>query len=111
MKKIINPKYILYMVLPVAAIVLSILFLLGESIVNYAVGGVLCASGIGLSLYLFLFVPHSYIIDKDGIKTFYRIKSCNLIPWGVILTVLTRALIPFMKVCFSGRITLSRIRI
>lgn len=50
MKKIINPKYILYMVLPFVAIVLSMLFLLGESIVNYAVGGVLCASGIGLSL-------------------------------------------------------------
>ena len=81
MKKIINPKYILYMVLPVVAIVLSMLFFLGESIVNYAVGGVLCASGIGLSLCLFLFVPHSYIINKDGIKTFYRIKSCNYIPW------------------------------
>ena len=84
MKKIINPKYILYMVMPVVAIVLSILFLLGESIVNYVVGGVLCASGIGLSLCLFLFVPHSYIINKDGIKTFYRIKSCNYIPWSDI---------------------------
>ena len=81
MKKIINPKYILYMVLPFVAIVLSILFLLGESIVNYAVGGVLLASGIGLSLCLFLSVPHSYIIDKDGIKTFYRINNCNYIPW------------------------------
>jgi len=84
MKKIINPKYILYMVLPVVAIVLSMLFLLGESIVNYAVGGVLCASGIGLSLCLFLFVPHSYIINKDGIKTFYRINNCNYIPWSDI---------------------------
>ena len=84
MKKIINPKYILYMVLPVVAIVLSMLFFLGESIVNYAVGGILCASGIGLSLCLFLFVPHSYIINKDGIKTFYRIKSCNYIPWADI---------------------------
>lgn len=84
MKKIINPKYILYMVLPVVAIVLSMLFFLGESIVNYAVGGVLLASGIGLSLCLFLFVPHSYIINKDGIKTFYRIKSCNYIPWADI---------------------------
>lgn len=81
MKKIINPKYILYMVLPFVAIVLSMLFLLGESIVNYAVGGVLLASGIGLSLCLFLSVPHSYIIDKDGIKTFYRINNCNYIPW------------------------------
>ena len=84
MKKIINPKYILYMVLPVVAIVLSILFLLGESIVNYAVAGVLGASGIGPALCLFLFVPHSYIINKDGIKTFYRIKSCNYIPWSDI---------------------------
>ena len=84
MKKIINPKYILYMVLPVVAIVLSILFLLGENIINYAVGGVLCALGIGLALLLFLFVPHSYIIDKDGIKTFYRIKNCNYIPWSDI---------------------------
>ena len=81
MKKIINPKYILYMVLPVVAIVLSALLLLGESIVNYAVAGVFGASGIGLALCLFLFVPHSYIINKDGIKTFYRIKSCNYIPW------------------------------
>ena len=81
MKKITNPKYILYMVLPFVAIVLSMLFLLGESIVNYAVGGVLLASGIGLSLCLFLSVPHSYIIDKDGIKTFYRINNCNYIPW------------------------------
>ena len=72
------------MVLPFVAIVLSMLFLLGESIVNYAVGGVLLASGIGLSLCLFLSVPHSYIIDKDGIKTFYRIKSCNYIPWSDI---------------------------
>ena len=81
MKKITNPKYILYMVLPFVAIVLSMLFLLGESMVNYAVGGVLLASGIGLSLCLFLFVPHSYIINNDGIKTFYRIKSYNYIPW------------------------------
>lgn len=84
MKKIINPKYVLYMILPIAAIVLSALLLLGESIVNYAVSGVLGASGIGLALCLFLFVPHSYIIDKDGIKTFYRIKSCNYIPWSDI---------------------------
>ena len=84
MKKIINPKYILYMVLPVAAIVLSALFLFGESIVNYAVGGVLCVLGLGLVLCFFLFVPHSYIIDKNGIKTFYRIKSYNYIPWSDI---------------------------
>ena len=84
MKKIINPKYILYMVQPVVVIFLSILFLLGESVVNYVVGGVLCALGIGLALLLFLLVPHSYIIDKDGIKTFYRIKHCNYIPWSDI---------------------------
>ncbi len=84
MKKIINPKYILYMVLPVIAIVLSVLFLLGGSIVNYTVGGVFGALGTGLALCLFLFVPHSYIIDKNGIKTFYRIKSCNYIPWSDI---------------------------
>ena len=72
------------MVLPVAAIVLSALFLFGESIVNYAVGGVLCVLGLGLVLCFFLFVPHSYIIDKNGIKTFYRIKSYNYIPWSDI---------------------------
>lgn len=72
------------MVLPFVAIVLGMLFFLGESIVNYAFGGVLLASGIELSLCLFLFVPHSYIINKDGIKTFYRIKSCNYIPWSDI---------------------------
>lgn len=84
MKKIINTKYVLYMILPIAAIVLSALLLLDESIVNYAVAGVLGASGIGLALCLFLFVPHSYIINKDGIKTFYRIKSFNYIPWADI---------------------------
>ena len=72
------------MVLPFVAIVLGMLFFLGESIANYAFGGVLLASGIGLSLCLFLFVPHSYIINKDGIKTFYRIKNCNYIPWSDI---------------------------
>ena len=84
MKRIINPKYILYMIFPCLAIVLSVIFFLGNSTPNYAVGGVLGTLGIGIALCLFLFVPHSYTIDINGIKTFYRIKRCNYIPWNDI---------------------------
>ena len=84
MKRIINPQYILYMIFPCLAIVLSVIFFLGNSTSNYAVGGVLGTLGIGIALCLFLFVPHSYTVDINGIKTFYRIKCCNYIPWADI---------------------------
>lgn len=90
MNRIINPKYVLYMILPVTSIALGVLFLFCESIINYAVGGVLFALGAILGLCLFFLTPHSYIIDNDGIKAFYRIKRCNYIPWGNIRSINTR---------------------
>ena len=85
-----NPKFVLYMLLPLAAIVLSIFLVLSGDAVSYAVAGFLFAVGTCLIFGLFLFIPHSYIIDRDGIKVFYRINSCNYVPWAEISDITTR---------------------
>ena len=89
MKKIINPKYILYMLLPTASIIMGMLLLFDGDVINYTVSGVVGAAGSGLAFCIFMFIPHSYVIDKGGISTFYRIKGCNYIPWSDITGINT----------------------
>lgn len=108
MKKIFNPKYILYMIPSLIGVALGVLFFLGNSIINYVLGGVCFLCGIIILLTVFLFTPHSYLIDNEGIKIFYRVKKCNFIPWSEIESITSVFEITFSFLYFWKNYVISK---
>lgn len=87
MKKIHNPKLILYLFLPFVGIIIGCLFFIGQSAINYILGKCfLCLSCLSVFL-VFCFVPRSYVIDDEGIRIFYGLKKCNTITWKSIYSI------------------------
>ena len=84
MKKIYNPKLILYLFLPFVGIVFGCLFFVVE---NYVYGSVFLGLSLLSALLFILFVPRSYYIDRDGIRIFYGFKKCNFITWKSIYSI------------------------
>lgn len=74
MKKIYNPKLILYLFLPFVGMFFGCLFFVVE---NYVFGSVFLGLSFVSALLFILFVPNGYFIDKEGIRIFYGFKKCN----------------------------------
>ena len=84
MRKIYNPKLILYLLLPFVGMIFGCLFFVGQI---YIFGSVFLGLSLLLGLLFILFVPRSYYIDKDGIRVYYGFKKCNLITWQSIYSI------------------------
>jgi hypothetical protein len=84
MKKIYNPKMILYLFLPFVGMIFSFLFFVVK---NYVFGSVFLGLSLMSALLFILFVPNGYFIDKEGIRIFYGFKKCNLITWQSIYSI------------------------
>ena len=83
-KKIYNPKLILYLLLPFVGIIFGCLFFLGHI---YFFGSVFLGSSLLLMLLFILLVPRSYYIDKCGIRVYYGFKKCNFLTWQSIYSI------------------------
>ena len=84
MKKIYNPKLLLYLFLPFVGMLFGCLFIVVE---NYIYGSVFCGLSFLCALMFILFVPRSYIINNEGIRVFYGFKKCNFITWESIHSI------------------------
>ena len=84
MKKIYNPKLLLYLFLPFVGMLFGCLFIVVE---NYIYGSVFCGLSFLCALMFILFVPRSYIINNEGIRVFYGFKKCNFITWKSIHSI------------------------
>ncbi len=87
MKKIYNPKLLLYLFLPFVGMLFGCLFIVVE---NYIYGSVFCGLSFLCALMFILFVPRSYIINNEGIRVFYGFKKCNFITWKSIHSIYLR---------------------
>ena len=84
MKKIYNPKLILYLFLPFVGMIFGCLFFI---VGNYVFGSVFLGLSLLTMLLFILFVPRNYYIDRDGIRIFYGFKKCNFITWKSIYSI------------------------
>ena len=84
MKKIYNPKLVLYLFLPFVGMVFGCLLFFVE---KYVLGSVFLGVSFLSAILFLLFVPRSYFVDKEGIRIFYGIKKCNLITWPSIYNI------------------------
>lgn len=84
MKKIYNPKRILYLFLPFVGMIFGCLFFI---VGNYVFGSVFLGLSLLTMLLFILFVPRKYYIDRGGIRIFYGFKKCNFITWKSIYSI------------------------
>ena len=95
MRKLYNPKIILYLLPSFLGMVFGCLFLVSGSTANYVFGGIFLTLSMLLIVFTILFVPRNYIIDQDGIHIFYSIKKCNFIPWKSVYSIALRCDVNF----------------